>query len=68
MFRAYGTSEFEVLEEESHNVRPVDDDDVYDDVSGLFVLNDLKSCYFITHSSMGHVSMLFASFNGCFYL
>jgi hypothetical protein len=46
MFRAYGTSEFEVLEEESHNVRPVDDDDVYDDVSGLFVSNDLKLLFY----------------------
>lgn len=67
MFRAYGTSEFEVLEEESHNVRPVEEDDVYEDVSGMFVLDDLKSCYSITHPLIGRVAMLFTCSLECFY-
>jgi len=34
LFRAYGTSEFEVLEDDGHVARPVDYDDVDEDAAG----------------------------------
>lgn len=69
MFRAYGTSEFEVLEEESHNVRPVEDDDAYDDVSGtcLYVLNDLKQLFNYAFTNRSCCNVVVFSLE-CFYL